>query len=66
MLIKSFQLDLLHNYISRCNSTQDSSYINGIAQWFRHYTETRKVAGSKPVEVSFFFNLPNPSGVISP
>jgi hypothetical protein len=27
----------------------------------RHYATSRKVAGSSPDEVDFFFNLPNPS-----
>jgi hypothetical protein len=27
----------------------------------RHYDTSRKVAGSSPDEVDFFFNLPNPS-----
>jgi hypothetical protein len=29
--------------------------------WLRHYSTSRKVAGSIPDEINGFFNLPNPS-----
>jgi hypothetical protein len=32
-----------------------------VHSWLRHYATSRKVAGSNPDEVDFFFNLPNPS-----
>jgi hypothetical protein len=28
--------------------------------WLKHYATSRKVAGSSPGEMIFFFNLPNP------
>jgi hypothetical protein len=32
--------------------------------WLRRYATSRKVEGSSPEEVDFFFNLPNPSSRI--
>jgi hypothetical protein len=29
--------------------------------WLRHYATSREVEGLNPIEVDFFFNLPNPS-----
>jgi hypothetical protein len=39
------------------------SYMNKIYVYIGHYTTSRKVAGSIPVEFIGFFNLPNPSGL---
>jgi hypothetical protein len=39
---------------------------HAVAYWLRHYATSRKVAGSRPDEMNFFFNLHNPSGDTTP
>jgi hypothetical protein len=54
-----------YKYISyKFQFTSLSVYGGGhaVAQWLRRYATSRKVAGSRPDEVDFFSNLPNPSG----
>jgi hypothetical protein len=54
--VRGFEITKIQNCEKECKYLADYA-VYAIVSWLRHYATSRKVAGSNPDEVDFFFSI---------